>query len=65
MTALSLTERQQELVRACIDAELENNNQCDTSLSLSVSDDADDPDEATKNLRKELRALRKLFQAGE
>jgi len=71
---VKLTSRQQELLVACIEAELENNWKCDTSLSCSEEEKAGVNDETNKakradkaikaheKLRKELVQLIKLMK---
>jgi len=55
--AMELTERQRYLLRACVNAEIENSDQCETQLSLEITEDADDPDAAVSALREELAEL--------
>lgn len=66
---MNFTSRQIELLVGCIDAELENSEQCDTALSLNeldrygieASDDDDLISDTIKNLRTELRALKAML----
>lgn len=58
---MQLSEREKYLLIACIDAELENNRQCDTSLSLAETENIEDEkwiDEALKGLRSDLTTLK-------
>lgn len=58
-----LSKRQRFLIRCCIDAELEMSDQGDTNLSLSVIENAEDPDEAQEALRQELIAIQNLMKS--
>ncbi len=60
---MKLTERERKLLAACVDAELENNDQGDTNLSLDETEEAKDPDKAHEALRTELQALQRRLEA--
>lgn len=62
---MELTDRQKYLLRACVNAELNDNAQCDTSLSLAETEKADDTDKALAVLRKDLIELRDMLTINE
>ncbi len=57
-----LSSRQMFLIRNCIDTELEMIKQGHTDLSISVTGDAENPDEALESLRQDLIEIQKLMR---
>lgn len=59
---MKLTDRQKHLLRACVEGELEMNDQGDTALSIEAAGDDeevndDDAAKAVEKLQEELREL--------
>jgi hypothetical protein len=52
------SKRQLYLIEQCVNAELEQNNQCDTALSLSAEEDGTE----WEDLRTELIEIRKMAE---